>query len=124
MVDQLSPDPRSEDPLLPATVENRTKAGVRSPARWNRSARVNDSFRNTLVVEVKNLLAKMEIFQQGRSARPDLERVLVVRHRTALRRRHHRSTACGELMQFAPFAAVELLVMNGSRFTGGTSTLR
>jgi hypothetical protein len=27
-------------PLLPATVENRTKAGGFSPARWNRSARV------------------------------------------------------------------------------------
>ncbi len=31
---------RSAEPLFPATVENRTNAGVRSPARWNRSARV------------------------------------------------------------------------------------
>ena len=28
------------EPLFPATVEKRTKAGVRCPGRWNRSARV------------------------------------------------------------------------------------
>jgi hypothetical protein len=31
---------RSDDPLLPATVEKRRKAGVLSPARWKMSARV------------------------------------------------------------------------------------
>ncbi len=34
---------RSDEPLLPATVEKRTKAGVFSPTRWKRSARVTSA---------------------------------------------------------------------------------
>ena len=95
--------------MLPATVEKRTKAGVFSPARWNRSARVyfgerlvvleeavravaagmNDALGDSLVVEMEDLLAEMEVFEQRRPARPDLERILVVGDRPALRGGQH-----------------------------------
>ena len=49
-----------------------------------RSARMDDPFRNTFVVEVENLLAQHEIFEQRRAARPGLESVLIVRNTNAL----------------------------------------
>ena len=87
-----------EEPFEPATVEKRTKAGVFSPARWKMSARVylaselvgleiavrsiaagmNHAFRNALVVEMENLLAEMKVLDQRRTARADLERVLII----------------------------------------------
>ena len=90
--------------MLPATVENRTNAGVRSPARWNRSARgevgqrlvgleeavravaagVDDALGDALVVEVEDLLAEVEVLEQRRAALADAQRVLVVGDRHAL----------------------------------------
>jgi hypothetical protein len=74
---------------------------------------VNDAFRNSLVIEMKDFLAKVKILQQGRPARTDLERVLVVRNRSPLRRGQHRYVASRDLMQFTAFAAVQLLVVDG-----------
>ena len=52
---------------------------------------MDDSLGNPLVVEMENLLAKMKIFQQCRSARPDAKRVLVIRDRHALLRSSRRA---------------------------------
>ena len=45
---------------------------------------VHDPLRNPLMVKVEDLLAKMKIFEQRGSTRPDAERVLVIRNRSAL----------------------------------------
>ena len=52
---------------------------------------------------------------QRRSARPDLERVLIVGDRSALRGGQDRHIAFGNLMQFAALAAAELLIVDGCR---------
>ena len=49
-----------------------------------RPARVHDALGNALVVEVRDLLAEDEVFEERRSAKPGLERVLVVGNRDAL----------------------------------------
>ena len=61
---------------------------------------------NALVVEMEDLLAEMEVLEQRRPARPDLERVLIVRNRSALRGGQDRHVACCDLMQFAALAAL------------------
>jgi hypothetical protein len=48
-------------------------------AMRGRPARVHDAFGDALVVEMEDLLAQDEIFQQGRAARAGLQAVLVVR---------------------------------------------
>ena len=58
------------------------------------AARMHDPLGNALVVEMENLLAEMEVLDQRRPARADLERVLVVRDRAALRRGQDRRIAC------------------------------
>ena len=45
---------------------------------------MDDPFRDALVVEVEDLLAQHEVFQQHRPARPGLEAVLVVADRHAV----------------------------------------
>jgi hypothetical protein len=45
---------------------------------------MHDAFGNAFMIEVGNFLAKDEVFQQCRTARTCLERVLVVAHRNAL----------------------------------------
>ena len=80
-----------ERPLLPATVEKRTKAGVFSPARWKMSARcvfgervvgleiamraiaprMNNALGNALVIEVEDLLAEMKVLDQAWPALAD-----------------------------------------------------
>jgi len=67
-------------------------------------ARVNDTLRNPLVIEMGNLLAKDEIFQQRRTARIGLERVLIVGKREALVRGQGRMLSTGDLVQLAPAA--------------------
>ena len=62
------------------------------------AARVNHPLRNALVVEMENLLAEMEVFKNGRPARSDLQRVLVVGYRTALRGGQYRGIALCDLM--------------------------
>ena len=91
--------------MLPATVEKRTNAGVRSPAPLEQvgagevgqrlvvleeavgaeAAGVHDALGDALVVEVEDLLAEVEVLQQRRAALADLQRVLVVGDRHALR---------------------------------------
>ena len=48
------------------------------------AAGVDDPLRDTFMVEMEDLFAQHEIFQQGRPARPGLERVLIVGHRNAV----------------------------------------
>ena len=110
---------------MPATVEKRTKTGVFSPARWKMSARVyvgqrlvglekavraiaagmHDALGNALVVEVEDLLAEVEILDQRRPALADLQRVLVVRDRAALRGRQDLGVALGDLVKLASVPA-------------------
>ena len=48
------------------------------------AARMNHALRNALMVEMEDLLAEMKVLDQGRTARADLQRVLIVRDRAAL----------------------------------------
>ena len=48
------------------------------------SARVDDALGNSLVVEVRDLFTQNEVFEEGRTAQPGLQRVLVVGNRDAL----------------------------------------
>ena len=56
---------------------------------------------NSLVIEVKNFLAKMKVFQHGRSAGADFQRVLVIRDRSALLSGQDWSAVIGGLMGLA-----------------------
>ena len=58
---------------------------------------------------------KWKSSSSGRSARADLQRVLIVGNRAALGRRQDSLFARRDLMQFAAFAAVELLIMDRRR---------
>ena len=49
-----------------------------------RAARVHDALRNALVIEVRDLFAQDEVFEQRRTAQARLERILVVRDGHAL----------------------------------------
>ena len=49
-----------------------------------RSACMDDPLRNTLMVEVLDLLAQHKILEQGRTSGPKLQRVLVVADRRAV----------------------------------------
>ena len=77
------------------------------------AARMHHALGNPLVVEMENLLAEMKILDQGRPTRTDLERVLVVGHRTALRGGQDRRIALCGLMELAALAAVQLLIVDG-----------
>ena len=79
------------------------------------AAGMHHALGNALVVEVEDLLAEMEILDQRRAARADLQRVLVVRDRAALRGGQDWRIACCDLMQFAALAAVELLIVDSRR---------
>ena len=65
------------------------------------AARMHHPLGDALMVEVEDLLAEVEVFQERRAARPDLQRVLVVRHRAALGRRQDGRVTRRNLMQFA-----------------------
>ncbi len=65
------------------------------------------------MIKVKNLLAKVKILDQGRTALAYLQRVLIVGNRAALGRGQDRNIALGKLVEFAPLATLELLVMDG-----------
>ena len=79
------------------------------------AAGVNHPLRNALVVEVKHLLAEMKILKQRGTARPDLERILIVRHGPALGGGQHGHIARRNLVQFAALAAGELLIVDRCR---------
>jgi hypothetical protein len=65
---------------------------------------VNHALGDTLVVEMKNLLAKMEVLKGSRPARTDSQRVLVVGDRYPLLGRQDRDFAGRYLMCLATFA--------------------
>src|SRR5680860_393251 len=52
------------------------------------STRMHHALRDTLVIEVKDLLTEVEVLKQCGTSRPDFQRVLVVRYGNALRCRH------------------------------------
>ena len=64
--------------------EFRQTVGQFEEAVGGRAAGMDDPLRDTLVVEMLNLLAKHEVFQQGRAAPAGLERVLIVADRRAV----------------------------------------
>ena len=88
----------SVEPRSPTTVEKRTNTGVRLPASAKidarvilverlvalevavrgGAARVHDALGNALVIEVRDLFAQDEVFEQRRAAQARLQRVLVV----------------------------------------------
>ena len=106
------------DPLLPATVEKRTNSGrllacpleqigarevgqrfvVLEIAMRAEAARMHYPLGNAFMIEMKNLLAKMEIFQRGRPARADFQRVLIVGNRYSLLRGQRWNIAIRGLM--------------------------
>ena len=69
------------------------------------AAGMHDPLGNALVVEMEDLLAEMEIFERGRPAPADAQRILVVGDRRALLRRQDRDIAARDLMRLAAFAA-------------------
>ncbi|MCW0414557.1 hypothetical protein NB689_000311 [Xanthomonas sacchari] len=70
------------------------------------AARVHDAFGNALVIEVGDLFAQDEVFQQRRPARGGAQRVLVVGDRNALVGGQRRMRAAGLLVQFVAMAAL------------------
>ena len=79
------------------------------------AAGVHHALGNALVVEVEDLLAEMKVLEGRRSTRADLQRILIVRDRPALRRRENGDVAFGDLMQLAALSARELLIVDGGR---------
>ena len=68
------------------------------------AAGVDDPLGNALVVEVADLLAQHEVFEQGRPAGVGLQRILVVRDRDAVVGRQGRVAAAARLMDFTALA--------------------
>jgi len=81
------------------------------------ATRVNHPLRNPLVIEMENLLAKMEVLDEGRSTRAHLDRVLVVGYRTSLRGGQDRHFAVRDLVQLAALTAVQFLIVDGGGFS-------
>jgi hypothetical protein len=59
---------------------------------------MHDSLGDAFVVEVKDLLAKVKVFEQGWSARSDAKRVLVIRDGNTLLGGQDRHVLSGCLM--------------------------
>ncbi|MNV45774.1 hypothetical protein D3C71_1375820 [compost metagenome] len=68
------------------------------------AACMHDALGNAFVIEVGDLLAQDEVFQQGRPARRGPQRILVVTDRDALVGRQDRMAIARALVQFIPFA--------------------
>ena len=79
------------------------------------AAGMDDALWDPLVVEMEDLFAEMEILDQGRSTRADLERILVIRDRSALSGGHDRDIASASLVEFASFATVQFLIVDRRR---------
>lgn len=80
------------------------------------AAGVHDTLGNALVIEVEDLLAEVEIFDQRRAAFAGAQAVLVVGDGAALGGRQDGRVAFGDLVKFSTVAACRFLVMNGGRF--------
>lgn len=65
------------------------------------TAGVNHALGDSFVIEMENLLAKMEIIHDKRPARTNPKGILVVRHRPTLGGRQHGLVPGGSLVQFA-----------------------
>ena len=65
------------------------------------SARMDDTFGDALMVEVENLFAQDEVFEERRAARARPQAVVIVRNRNAVVRRQDRLTSRRDLMHFA-----------------------
>src|SRR5687768_6780873 len=61
---------------------------------------MNDPFRYALMVEMRDLLTQHEIFKQGRTARPALQRILVVAYNNSLIGGELAAGTFGGLMNF------------------------
>jgi hypothetical protein len=85
------------------------------------ATRMDDSLRNALVIEVKDLLAKVKILQQCRTAWPNLQVVLIIRNRYTLLSSERWNVAAGDLMSFAALASHDFLLAN---LNGLSSTAR
>ena len=83
------------------------------------AAGMHHALRDAFVVEVEDLLAEVEILQQGRTARADPQGVLVVGDRDALLRGQHRHVAAGDLVGLAALAALDLGIGDRGQASGG-----
>ncbi|CUX52199.1 hypothetical protein AGR8A_pAt10001 [Agrobacterium fabrum str. J-07] len=77
------------------------------------SAGVDDALGNSLVIEMEDLLAKMEVIHHERPARTDPKRILVVCNWSPLSGRQNGFVAGGNLVQLATCSPDKLLVMDG-----------
>src|ERR1700716_1523097 len=88
----------------------RQRFGQLKVAMYRCTARVNDTFRDTLVIEMGDLFTKDEILQQHRATRISLERVLIVGNRDALVCCKRRMITPCDLMELAAIAYADLSV--------------
>jgi hypothetical protein len=65
-----------------------------------RCSRMNDTFWNALVIEMRDFVAKDEILQERRAAGIGAERVLIIGERNALVGGERRMAAARDLVQF------------------------
>jgi hypothetical protein len=82
-----------------------------------KAAGMDDPFRYALVIEVKNLLAKVKVFQRRRAALADPKRVLIVGYRSALLCRQHRRVTASRLVRFSSRTGRHILIAVLRRFT-------
>jgi len=66
---------------------------------------MHHALRDTLMVEVEDLFAEVEVLEQRRAAKTHLKRIEIVRDRPALRSGHHRNRAGRRLVQLSAGAA-------------------
>jgi hypothetical protein len=74
------------------------------------AAGVNDSLRNSFVIEVENLFAKMEVLESRWTATSYLQRILIVRYRYAQLGSQLRDAILGDLMNLATGPSSHLFV--------------
>jgi uncharacterized protein YfaT (DUF1175 family) len=74
------------------------------------AAGVNDSFRNSLMIEVENLFTKMKVLESRWTATSYFQRILIVRYGYALLCSQLRDAIFGDLMNFATGPSSHLLV--------------
>src|SRR5215475_1540973 len=75
-----------------------------------KTASVNDSLWDTLVVEVEELLAEVEVFECRGPACSDLQRLLLIGYGNALLRGQHRSLTARGLVHFSAGADRHILI--------------
>ena len=86
-----------------------------------RAARVNDALRDPLVIEVRDLLAQDEVFEQRGTAQSGLERVLVVGDRDALVGGQHLARGIGTYSIERVDGRVDTGAGRGARLVAGVA---